>query len=222
MSRLIASGHRSRSVRFAFWVLPTADDLRAGRPVAAPLLLGWAFALVGAAGLQPWLVAALAPHDPTAGRAVLGLLWLAALLAPALQLARASLVSGASWALLTLLGTPCAWRPILSLALYADVLVQSQSVFTAIYMSLAGSRSALGPAGMRIPWGLAGWLPDTLPPAALALAGHLTVFHLAWWLLMTAGLMQVGRVHRRQAMLAAGIVWAGATAMNVAHTFSFL
>lgn len=187
---------------------PAARPGTPGRrgPLLAPLGLLTLVNSIAVVALLPAVRHALA-GTPDGARSIETAMWASAAASPLLGMATAALVALCLWAVLSLGGRDVAWRPLLSVALGAEVVRAAQSLFIAGVLYLRGLDALRAPADLQVPTGLDIFF-DLRSPAMLVLAEHLGVFSLAWVAALTWGTRAVTGAPWVHAAAAALVPWA--------------
>ncbi len=185
---------------------PTLEEIGTIRPVGLPLLLV-AVLLTGAALLTGTLIPYAFRESPPAVVAGLRTWFLIlGLLSPILALLRAGLATGVVWSVLTLGGHPVRTRGVFSLLLYGEIILALQGAVIAVTARILGPARLHSPRDLLIPTGLDLLItPDG--PLMQTLVSHLSLFHLAWFLLLSTGIPIVTNTSRRAGVAVALLLW---------------
>lgn len=118
-------------------LVPDWTRIRARRPVFAPLLLGWALAVVTAWSLHPFLLDSPAARSEATRSLLLASLWMLVLLAPLFALMRAGGLALLTWSAATLGGAHRPVGELLSIFLYGDCLRSLAGLLLALWFHIA-------------------------------------------------------------------------------------
>lgn len=192
-----------RQLRFC---APTLEEIGAFRPVGFPLLLV-AVLLTSAAVLTGTLIPYAFRESPPAIVASLRTWFLLlGILSPILALLRAGLATGVVWSVLTLGGHLVRTRGVFSLLLYGEVILALQGAVIATTARVLGPGRLHSPQDLLIPTGL-DLLVTPDGPLMQALVSQLSLFHVAWFLLLSAGIPIVTGTSRRVGVAVALLLW---------------
>lgn len=205
--RRAGPGSIRRAARQLELLVPTFREIRAHRPLMAPLLLVGLLSVTSVVSLRPHLAGAFGGAGsglPAPG--VQAWLWLTALLSPLLMGGKAVVLAAVSWSVLALAGRDVRLRPLLSIYLYGEALLSVHGVATALLLHLRGRGAVSTPADLYVPMGPEVLVPSGWPLVA-AVARGATLFHLAWFVFLVAALVRVVRVDRKAGIGAAAVSW---------------
>ena len=197
--------------RFLALLVPGIDDIRRHEPVFPPLVAGWVFSVVAAVASRPLLLRALGGEQPGASSTVQLVLVFAALIAPLLMLLKALLLTAVGWAVLTLGGVESRIRPLFSVLLYGEAILMFQGVAVVLLVHLTTGGVVSSPQDLQLPLGLGAIVPPTMP-VLWAVAQSVTLFHLAWFLFLTAAFRHCFGFSRARAVGLACLMWAAVLA----------
>jgi len=181
-------------------LVPDARVLRDEAPIVTPLVMGWGVSLLGAASLMRVLSDVDSPVDIGA------VVWIAALSAPVVNLAKALLVLAVLSALLMLAARDLHLRVLLSGLLYGQVIAGLDALLLAGWLGAGRASDWLAAPGEHAtPLTLASWLPSgevlgVFGSFGWRLLGSLGPLHLLWLLWMAwvlhqgAGLGRTGAI----------------------------
>ncbi len=208
----------ARAKRFAALLVPSFEDMRAFKPILPPLAVGWAFSLVGALGARPLLLGALEGQPPAAAATMELVLWLAAIAAPLIMLAKASLLAALGWAVMVLANAAPRVRTLFSVLLYGEAILMFQGVAVAVVVHLVTGGSVQSADDLQIPIGLAA-LVSPATPVLWAAAQSATVFHLAWAVFVAAALRRCVGFGGAASIALAAFFWGAVVAISAARAY---
>ena len=204
----MSRGEPSRVVvavrRFASHLVPSMDDIRTHRPIIAPVVAGWLFAIASAYSLWPFVAGTL-PAEQVEGVAVL--FWAAASLAPVLVLLKAGVMAVLGWAILTLANSERRLRILLSVLLYGEAILAAQGIFAAGVVRVFHSGDSPSPENFSTAIGLAAFVPSS-HPVLQAMAGGATLLHVAWCAFLYIAFRRAVELKRLPAGALAALFWA--------------
>ena len=196
-------GWWDRQVRLC---VPTLEEIGTLQPLGLPLLLV-AVLLTTAALLTGSLLPYAFRESPPAVVASLRLWFLLlGVLSPVLALLRAGVATGVVWSILTLGGRSVSPRGLLSLLLYGEIILALQGAVIATTARILGPDRLHSPQDLLVPTGLdLVFTPEG--PLLQALVTQLSLFHLAWFLFLSAGIPVVTNTSRRVGVAVALLLW---------------
>ena len=165
--------------------------------------------------IRPFANAALA-DDSSAAQGVAFAFWLSGALSPLVALVQALLLGAAAWAMLTLGGTLVRFGRLLTVLLAGQVLLSLDNLFIAAVLLVRGIAAVTKPADLWVPQGLDIFF-SVGSPVAQAIAGNVTLFHVAWFAFLVAALPHTIGVSRRAAIAVGIATWDGMLAVAVAR-----
>ncbi len=200
-------------------LVPTLEEISTFRPVGIPLLLV-AVLLTGAAIVTGSLIPYAFRDSPPAVVASLRTWFLLiGMLSPVLALLRAGLATAVVWSVLTLAGRMVRTRALLSLLLYGEIILALQGAVIATAARVLGPDRLHSPQDLLIPTGLDIILtPES--PLLQALVTQLSVFHLAWFLFLSAGIPVVTDTSRRAGVAVALLLWTLSIGVGLLRTLA--
>lgn len=196
----------SRLDRTARLVLPRLSDLGGPGTLLAPLVLVAIFSLLGAVGMDPMVEAAFRNGSPGAGVTLRTWIWLLGVLSPVFAMVKGLVLGGAAWSVLVLLGGAPAFRAVVSAVLYGEALLSLQGLWISFVLHLRGVASMAEPSDLRVVTGL-DVLADASSPVSVALAQGLSVFHVAWVVVLCLAFAHAAGTTRIRSSVAAAAVW---------------
>ncbi len=171
---------RTRIGRFVALLIPGLDDIREARPILAPVVLGWLVALTTAIATRPLVLASMGDQVPAAANIMQAVLWVTALAAPVVLLLKAGLLTAVGWAATVVANARIAPRLLLSVLLYAEVILLFQGVVTALIAHLSPGGMPSSPTDLQAPLSL-GALVSPSRPVLWSMAQPLSIFHAGWF-----------------------------------------
>ena len=202
---------------FLALLVPGLDDIRQHEPVVPPLVAGWVFSVVAAVASRPLLLRALGGEQPDASSTIQLVLVFAALIAPILMVLKALLLTAVGWAALTLGGVDSRIRPLFSVLLYGEAILMFQGVAVVLLVYLTTGGAVSSPQDLQLPLGLGAIVPPTMP-VLWAVAQSVTLFHLAWFLFLTAAFRHCLGLSRARAVGLASLIWGAVLAFAAVRT----
>jgi hypothetical protein len=187
------------------WALPRFSELGGPGTCVAPIVLTGAVSVWTATVLHPLVASAYADDPGGIAAGIQSLIWLLAVLSPLLALAKAGVLGTAGWGVLVLAGGRPRFLPLVSALLYGEVILALQGAWVAFVLRLRGTGSISRPADLKVVTGPAELLPDG-PPALMALAQGLSVFHVAWLVFLTLAFAYLARTSKMAGLAAAASV----------------
>lgn len=191
--------------RLASLIVPRLSDLGGPGTLLTPVLLVSLLSLLALAGIDPVLGSVGDGGEPVAAamRAPLRLL---ALLAPIIATVKGVVLGGVAWAVLVLVGAMPRFRAVVSAVLYGEALLAVQGVWIGFVLQMRAGDGTLTRPDLLVPSGLdALGLPSS--PAVAALVQGLSVFHLAWILVLGVAFAHAASTTRPKGAVAALAVW---------------
>lgn len=186
--------------------VPTLEEIGTLRPIGLPLFLV-AVLLTSAAILTGTLIPyAFRESPPAVVTSLRTWFLLLGMLSPILALLRAGLGTAVVWSVLTLGGLRARTRGIFSLLLYGEILLALQGAVIAVTARILGPGRLHSPRDLLIPTGL-DLLVTPDGPLMQALVSQLSFFHVAWFLLLSAGIPIVTDTSRRVGVAVALLLW---------------
>ncbi len=186
--------------------VPTLEEIGTTRPIGLPLFLV-ALLLTTAALLTGTLIPYAFRESPPAVVASLRTWFLVlGLVSPLLALLRAGLATAVTWSILTLGGHMVRTRSVFSLLLYGEIILALQGAVIAVTARILGPDRLHSPQDLLIPTGL-DLLVTPNGPLMQTLVSHLSLFHLAWFFLLSAGIPIVTETSRRVGVAVALLLW---------------
>lgn len=203
--------------RFPGHLVPGMDDIRAHKPILAPVVAGWLLAFASAWSLWPFMTSALPPEQIDA---VGVLFWGSAVLAPFLMLAKAGVLAVVGWAVLILSNSDRRLRSLYSILLYGEAVLAAQGVFAAILLRATTDGAPHSPEDLKAALGLAALMPAD-SPVLQAMASGLTLLHVAWYAFLYVCFRRALDLGRLPACALAALFWLALLGFAVAGA-SFL
>lgn len=199
------TGSRFRAPRIP-WMGTLWAALREQRPILLPLVILTLVAFTASVAMWPALARALASQGDAVTRGARFSLWLAAVLAPGVGLAKAGVLAGCGWALATLAMREVRITPLFSLLLVGQIVIAARDLFVVAILYLRGLDRIGGAPDLLIPTGIDLVAPPT-SPAGLALAQTTGLFDIIWAGFVFVGLQLVCGVARRDAVIGTLALW---------------
>ncbi len=162
-------------------VFPSFDTLSERSPTVPPLVVGWALSLLAMAWTGPIVAAAFSGSELDVVKGFQKWLWIGALFAPALILAKTAVLSAVVWALLTLVGADTRFRRILSYTLYGEGILLVHAVALAAFLNYV--QTVQSPVDLASPFTLSAFFSET-GIVLQTLAQAISVFHILWIVFM--------------------------------------
>lgn len=206
-----------RMVRFLALLVPSLDDIRQHEPIWPPLVAGWMFSVVAAFASRPLLLRAVGGEQPGVASTVQFILLFAALVAPLLMLLKAALLTAVAWSALALGSLESRIRPIFSVLMYGEAILMFQGVAVALLVYVATGGDVTSARDLQLPLGLGAIVPPSMP-MIWAMAQHVTVFHLAWFLFLVVAFRRCAGFGRGGSLALASLLWGAVLLFSAIRT----
>ena len=207
-----------RIKRFVALLVPSFEDIRRFEPILPPLAAGWLFAVAAALGSRPLVLRAIQGEQPGAAATMELMLWLAALAAPLIMLAKAALLTVLGWAVLVLANAAPRWKPIFSVLLYGEAILMFQGVAVAVLVHLTTGGNVTSAQDLQVPLGLSAWVTPATP-VFWAVAQSVTVFHLGWAVFVAAASRRCFGLGSAASAALALFFWGAVLVLTAARTY---
>jgi len=190
--------------RLASRVVPPLSDLGGPGTLLTPVLLVSLLSLLALAGIDP-VLGSVGGGGPGAAATRFSVRLLA-ILAPIVAVAKGVVLGGVAWAVLVLVGAMPRFRSVVSAVLYGEAVLALQGVWIGFVLQLRAARGTLMRPDLHVPSGLDAWgVPSS--PAVAALVQGLSVFHLAWIVVLGLAFTHAAATTRSNGLVAALAVW---------------
>lgn len=191
--------------RLATLVVPRLSDLGGPGTLLTPVLLVSMLSLLALAGIDPVLGSAAGSGEPVAA-AMRSSVRMLAVLAPIVAMVKGVVLGGVAWAVLVLVDTTPRFRAVVSAVLYGEVVLACQGVWIGFVLQLRAAGGILSRTDLHVPSGLDAFgAPSS--PAVGALVQGLSVFHVAWVLVLALAFVHAAATTRPRGAVAALVVW---------------
>ena len=198
-----------------YW--PSGRVLRERAPLVAPLLVVGLATSASMAAMTPLVRTAYAGHPELLPTVAFGV-WLLALLSPFTTLVKCTVLGGAAWAVLALVGAEARFRSAVSVLAYAQIILVAQAAWVVALLWMRGRASLGAPEDLVMATGLDALVDDPTSPLA-ALAHGIGPFEIVWVAAVAIGLAAIAGVSRRRAAVAAVTVWGLGLAVAVVRAW---
>ncbi len=211
---LISAGRRAQAVIATLpgLVFPALRTLREEKPILAPLLVGWICS--GVTARLMWTHVRQLPQDAEAQAALEVAAWLVVGLAPLAQLAKAGLLAVFAWAIVSFSSEAPPLRALLSIFLYAHLLIATEALLAGVALSFVALVSGpLAPESVLTSFNAGALLGMESGPLAAALSVA-SPGHAAWLWFVARALESGAGVSRGVSRGIALTLWLGVAAAS--------
>jgi hypothetical protein len=194
-------------------VWPDAQALRDRGPLLVPTLLVGVVTVLSVGAMMPLMRSAYAGKPELLPTVTYGV-WAVTLLSPLTTLVKAAVLGGVAWAVLVLTSVEARYRSLVSMVVYAQIILALQGAWIVALLWLRGRSHLLAPGDLMVSTGPDAFVRDPTSPLA-ALARGVGPFHVAWVVLLALGFAAISRRSWKRTSVAAIAVWMMAVGMTV-------